>query len=1089
MARRCSGCDATLPAGAKFCSQCGARTAPEGGRSPAAHAEPEAERRQLTAMFCDLAGSTALARRLDPEDLHRLLRAYQQTCAQMIARFDGHVAQYLGDGVLAYFGYPRAHEDDAQRAVRAALAIQEELGGLNERREESGEDPIEARIGIHTGPVVISPLGEAQGRRETLALGDTINIASRIEGLAEPGGVLISDATLRLASGLFVTRDLGAPPLKGVSEPIRVHAVERVAKAAPLMAALPRTPLSGRADELEQLLGLWKRTEKGDGQVATLSGEAGIGKSRIVRTLYEGLADRPHLTIELHGSPYAAGSAFKPILVMLERDLGFAEEDSPEQKLAKLEGALLQLDPDRCSEVVPYLASLLGLPASQRFPLRHMSPELQRQKSLQALIEPVLALARWEPVLAVAEDLHWADPSTLEFLGRLVDETPAARVLLLLSFRPDFAPPWPLARAGVTRIALARLTREETRAIVEAVVGDGRALPEELVEQIAERADGVPLYAEELAKAVVDSQLLIEKDGRLELRGRVSELSIPSTLQGSLMARLDRHETAKRVAQLAATLGRTFPYDLIEAVSDIGVADLRRGLAQLADAEVLFQRGTPPDASYTFKHRLLQDTAYQSQLKSRQCELHARASRAFEERFPQRIAAAPEVVAHHCAAGRLTPQAITYYRQAGELALSRNANQESVDYYARSLELISSLPEAADPPAATERQLQEIALRLGQCVPLSGLRGFEDEELVASVKRCETLCRGLDQGPQRIPALLGLILHFSNAGLLARSRAYADELLEIVEPLDIAPLRMTCHLMRAFGGLTSTAPVAETCADFEKAIALADEVGLPPPSAASDVDAKAGLQVVYAIGLVLSGRPAAGAEMAEIAAARARGIDHPRTSGSVFGSAASTNHFLGNAVRAGEFAREALSAVEGRGFDNLEAAARAFEAWSRARLGDPAGRPDLGAALGFARQAGVVGALPQLYLMAAELEAAAGDADAAFALVEDCQKLYERTGEHGYEGAALLARARAHAARGAPADAFPDIERAMALWSRRGLHWLELEGATLYAELALDRQRRIDEARALLQRVYGTFGEGFELPLLQRARELAARLA
>ncbi|MHC4181233.1 MAG: AAA family ATPase, partial [Planctomycetota bacterium] len=677
-------------------------------------------------MFCDLVGSTELAQRLDPEELREVVTSYQNACAQAVKQYDGHVAQYLGDGVLVYFGFPLAHEDDAERAVRAGLAIQAAIVELNER--PSATAPISARIGIHSGLAVIGDLGN-DIRSQPLALGDTVNVAARLEGVAEPGGVVISHTTLRLVSGLFVTRGLGAPDLKGIKDPIDVHAVEGISGVSGRRRAIGTlTPLMGRERELGQIGDRWKQVQEGHGQVVVISGEAGIGKSRLIHSLREHLADTPHTALEVRSSPYTSGSAFQPVIDLFETGLGFGESDAPPAKLAKLEAGFAEIPGLSLPDVVPFVGALLGLPASDRFPLPHMGPELQRERTLQAVMAPILALEARQPMLIVWEDLHWSDPSTLELLGRLIDQAPTTHVLHVLSHRPDFDPPWPLTRSYVCPLALTRLTQADTRKIVESVARAGR-LPVQLVDEVVSRADGVPLFAEELVRSVVDSGVVIEREGRYEYRGRVSDLTIPPTLQGSLMARLDRLSAAKRVAQLAATLGREFSYTLIEAVADLDVPTLRNGLTQLVGAEIIYQRGVPPESSYTFKHALLQDTAYESQLKSRRRELHARIARVLEEQFPQRVAAEPVIMARHCAEGGLVPLAITHYQRAGEQAIARLANAEAVDYFGRACALLGTLPESA------ERHQQEIGIRLALAGPQTSHRGYEDPEVLANLQR------------------------------------------------------------------------------------------------------------------------------------------------------------------------------------------------------------------------------------------------------------------------------------------------------------------------------------------------------------------
>ncbi|MBW2725190.1 MAG: protein kinase, partial [Deltaproteobacteria bacterium] len=568
-------------------------TAPEES-APPAPLRGQGERRHLTVMFCDLVGSTALSQQLDAEAYREIVRAYQARGGEAVERYEGHVVQYLGDGLLVYFGYPHSHEDDAERAVRAGRDVLRGLEVLSTRVEAEHGVPITARVGIHTGAVVVGEMGGGE-KREVLALGDTPNIAARLEGFAEPGTVVVSDATLRLVAGVFVTEDRGVPELKGIEEPIRVH---KVLQPSGVKSRLDRvTGLSsfvGREQELGLLLDRFEQAQEGRGQAVLAAGEAGIGKSRLLHALRERLPDLPHGWIECHTSPYTQSSALYPLIEMLEVALDFKEKDSVEEKLERLERGLahagLELD-----EAVPLFASLLSLRLPERYAPLELSPLLQRQKTLETLLAWVLALSEQQPLVLVVEDLHWIDPSTLEWLGLVIEQCATAKVLLLMTYRPSFEPPWP-ARGHVLPISLSRLSRQHVQELItSAFTAD--ALSEEIVERIATRSDGVPLFVEELTKGVVEAR----SDDSLE---------IPETLQDSLMARLDRLGEAKLVAQLGSAIGREFEYTLLESVAPLNEAALREGLGRLVAAELVYQRGLPPKASYTFKHALVQDTAY-----------------------------------------------------------------------------------------------------------------------------------------------------------------------------------------------------------------------------------------------------------------------------------------------------------------------------------------------------------------------------------------------------------------------------------------------------------------------------------------------
>ena len=593
----------------------------QGVSHPAAAGVTDAERRQLTVMFCDLVGSTPLSEQLDPEELRQVVRAYQAACAAVIQRFDGSIAQYLGDGLLVYFGYPQAHEDDAQRAVRAGLGMLTAMGTLNTQLMQDKSLRLAIRVGIHTGLVVVGEVGGG-GRQEQLALGETPNVAARLQGLATPDTVAMSEATYRLVQGYFTTEALGPQSLRGVATPVPVYRVLGESEAQSRLevaAATGLTPLVGRASEVTLLLEHWTRSTEGLGQVVLLSGEAGIGKSRLVAALHARVEHEHYPRITFRCSPYHTNSALYPVLEHIQRLLHFRPDDTPQTRLARLEQAL---EPYRLpiEETVPLLAAWLSLPHPESYPPLHLSPQQQRQKTQAALAAWLLAEAERQPVLVVGEDLHWADPSTLEWLGLFLEQVPTARVLILLTCRPEFRPPWP-PRSYLTQLTLTRLTHIQVEEMVRLVAG-GKPLPAEVVQHIAAQTDGVPLYVEEMTKLVLESGLVQEREDRYELTGPRPTLVIPTTLRDALMARLDRLTTAKAVAQLGATLGRTFAYELLHAVSSLDEATLQRELVRLVEAELLYQRGQPPQATYQFKHALIQEAAYQSLLRSTRQQVH-----------------------------------------------------------------------------------------------------------------------------------------------------------------------------------------------------------------------------------------------------------------------------------------------------------------------------------------------------------------------------------------------------------------------------------------------------------------------------------
>jgi class 3 adenylate cyclase len=642
--------------------------------SPSAEPQPpEAECRQLTVLFCDLVDSTVLASQLDPEEWRAVVRAYQDTCVKVIARFEGHIAQYLGDGLLVYFGYTLAQEDDARRAVWAGLGMIEALGQLTTRLEQEQRVHLAARLGIHTGLVVVGDVGGGT-RQEQLALGETPNLAARLQGIAAPDTLVISASTFQLLGGVFACQPFGTPPLKGVAQPLAVYRVLYESMARSRLEASGSTgltPLVGREQEVGLPRERWAQVKEGLGQVVLLSGEAGIGKSRLVQVLKEQVAAEPQAWLTpCQCSPYHQYSALYPWIDMLERvALRFTREEPPQQKFSKLEGFLVQYGLP-LAEAVPLLATLLSLPLPADYAPLTMSPEQQKQQTLHALLTILRRIAVQQPVLFVMEDLHWVDPSTLELLSLLVDQGPTARILTLFTCRPDFSPPW-IGRAHVTQVTLTRLPRRQA-AELTGRVAHGKVLPPEVIEHVVAKTDGVPLFVEELTKMMLESGLLQEQEERYALTGPLPPLAIPTTLHDSLMARLGRLATVKGLAQLGATLGREFSYELLQAVSPWDEGTLRRGLQQLVEAEFLYQQGLPPQATYTFKHALIQEAAYQSLLWSTRQQYHQRIAQALEAQFPEIIGTQPELVAQHYTTAGCHEQAVHYgCRRANRPATAR----------------------------------------------------------------------------------------------------------------------------------------------------------------------------------------------------------------------------------------------------------------------------------------------------------------------------------------------------------------------------------------------------------------------------------
>ena len=680
---------------------------------PAAPADPvsagkptgqrvEAERRQLTVMFCDLVGSTALSARLDPEDMRDIILSYQKAVTAAVNRFDGHIAKYMGDGVLVYFGFPAAHEDDAERAARAGLSIVQVIHAM----QTPGGEPLKIRVGIATGLVVVGDLIGEGAAQEQAVVGDTPNLAARLQGFAEPGQVVVAEGTRWLLGDLFELTDLGRQELRGITEPVSAFAIlaERViesrfdARRSGQLGAMV-----GRDQELALLTERWRQAKSGEGQLVLLSGEDGIGKSRITRGLIDTVAAGEHIRISYQCSPYHTDSALYPTIQQLNRAAGFTQEDTLETKLDKLEGLLGQAATD-LTDAAPIIATLLGLDGVARYGALALTPQQLRARTMATLCDQLTGLADRRPVLFIVEDAHWIDPTTLEFLDQCLDRIAGAPILTLVTVRPGFQHGFG-GHPIVTRLTLNRLGHEQTAAIVAKITG-GKTLPPELLAEITAKTDGIPLFVEELTKTVLESgELRVSGDAYI-LDQPLDTLAIPTSLHDSLMARLDRMQPVKVVAQTAACIGREFDYGLMLAV--LPPADeLDEALERLTSAELIFRRGIPPDASYMFKHALVRDAAYESLLKSMRQTLHCRILAALQE-----AEALPEILALHAREAGLTDQAIEYYRLAGMQALARPAFIQAIAYFRQALALIDTTTQQR------ELLLQELELQvqLGQAM-------------------------------------------------------------------------------------------------------------------------------------------------------------------------------------------------------------------------------------------------------------------------------------------------------------------------------------------------------------------------------------
>jgi predicted ATPase/class 3 adenylate cyclase len=1056
------------------------------GRSelqPTPRGVPEAERRQLTVLFCDLVDSTALAGRLDPEDYREVVRAYQASCVEVVRRFDGHIAQYLGDGLLVYFGYPVAHEDDALRAVRAGLAMIEAIGPLNARLEREHGVRLAVRLGVHTGLVVVGEMG-AGARHESLALGETPNLAARLQGLAAPDTMVMSATTFRLVQGLFECRELGPQTLKGVATPVRVYQVVRESGAqSRLEVAGPTglTPLVGREQEVGLLLERWAQVKEGLGQVVWLSGEAGIGKSRLVQVLKEHVANEPHLRWECRCSLYYQNSAFYPLVDLFQRALRLTSEDAPEDKLRKLEETLAPY-PVSLLEVVPFLAVLLSLPLPDRYPSLSLSTQRQKQKTMEAVLAVLQALAARQPVLFIVEDLHWGDPSTLELLSLLIDQGPTARILTLLVFRPEFRPPWGF-RAHVTPLTLARLPQHQTEVMVERVAGS-MELPAEVRRQLVVKTDGVPLFVEELTKMVLESGWLQEREGRYELTGPLPALAIPATLQDSLMARLDRLGTAKEVAQWGATLGRAFPYELLQAVMPWDAATLQHALARLAEAELLYQQGLPPAATYLFKHALIQEVAYQSLLRSRRQQAHQRIAQVLEAQFPDAAQTQPELLAHHYTEAGLKAQALPYWQRAGQRAIERSAYLEARVHLTKGLEVLKTVP---DTPERTQQEL-DLQTMLGSV--LIATQGGASPEVERVYARARELCRQVGDTRQLFPTLRGLHRFYLGRGQMEAARELGAQLLSLAQRVQDPALLVQAHLELG-STLYALGEVVSARAHLEQGMALYHPRQSHSLTFRDMADPGVVCRGYAAWTLWVLGYPDQACKRSHEALSLAEELSHPVSLAAALYFAAVLHHFRREGPAAQERAAMMVALAREQGFMQPLSAGTILGGWALALQGrGEEGIAQMRQGLAARRALGSERTWLFFLAMLADAYQTLGQAEAGLHVLAEALGEAHTTVARYYEaelyrlkGELLLVRSHER-----HREAETCFRQALEVARRQQAKSLELRAAMSLSRL-WRRQDKREEARQLLAEVYGWFTEGFDTADLREAKALLEELS
>jgi predicted ATPase/class 3 adenylate cyclase len=1030
-----------------------------------------AERRQVTVLFSDLVGSTALAARMDPEDLREVIAAYQKSVADTVQRFGGYIAKYMGDGVLVYFGYPQAHEHDAERAVRAGLELIQAVGVL-----KSGAS-LQTRVGIATGLVVVGDLigsGEAQERG---IVGETPNLAARLQGIAEPNTVVIAEATRKLLGNLFELEDLGAKDLKGIAGLIRAFAALRPAAVESRFEALHAgglTELVGRQEELELLIRRWSKAKTGEGQVVLLSGEAGIGKSRLTAALLEHFAKEPHTRLRYFCSPQHTDSALYPIISQMERAARLAHGDTAQAKLDKLDALLAQTSTS--TQDTALFADMLSLPNDGRYPALEATSEQRRQRTLEALGSQVEALSRSTPVLMIFEDAHWSDPTSLEAFSKVVDRLRRLRVLLIVTFRPEFDPPW-IGRPHVTALTLNRLAQHDIEAVIDNVVGN-KLIPANIRQDIIERTDGIPLFVEEMTKAVLEAKS--EGDAQQTAAAIPSPaLAVPASLHASLMARLDRLGSAKEVAQIGAVIGREFSHALLAAVVRKPEAVLGSALDRLMSARLLFRQGMPPHATYLFKHTLVQDAAYGTLLRAKRIELHARIARVLDERFFDIRENNPEVLARHYTEGALAPQAIEYWQRAGNRAAKRSANQEAVAHFRRGLELLEKL---SDKAGFADQELQ-LLIALGPS--LMTTRSSASPEIGSVYARAGELARQTGRLADLFPTVWGAWLVAVSGGDLAAARRLLDQLFDIANAIKENALVLQAH-HAAWTTLWAMGDLAEAREHIARGQAFyrreahgkqALEYGSHDPSVCGCA--------TEALIATAMGYPTHGARKIEEALRIARELDHFPTLIHALWHAGEVYQILREPRKVEEITNLALPLIAEHGSAVGLANATMLRGWAEVLLGKPEGGIGIVRdGLDSWRATGSKYQATYRLARAAEAHLNAGEIDLGLRVV----------GEVNHESGDIWLMPEVHRVRGELlllSDPTNDVEdcfdRALKAARAQSARLLELRAAMSMARLWRE-QGKPQQARELLAAVYGWFTEGFDTLDLKEAKALLDEL-
>ena len=1059
----------------------------EGAAPVAPQPRDTAERRQVTVMFSDLVGSTTLSARMDPEDLREVISAYQKCVAETVQRFGGFVAKYMGDGVLVYFGYPQAHEDDAERAVRAGLELIAAVVGLKTH------GPLQTRVGIATGLVVVGDLIGSGASQEQAIVGETPNLAARLQGMAEPNMVVIAEGTRRLLGNLFELEDLGPKDLKGIAEPVRAWAALRTSSAEGRFEALHAsglTELVGREEEIELLLRRWSKAKTGEGQAVLLSGEPGIGKSRLTATLLERLAAEPHTRLRYFCSPQHTDSAFYPIICQLERAATLAHDDTTQTKLDKLDAMLAQTSTSKQDAAL--FAEMLSLPNDGRYPALNMDPQQRRQKTLEALNAQVEALSRQNPVLMIFEDAHWTDPTSLEAFGRVVDRVRSLPALLIVTFRPEFDPPW-IGRPYVTALTINRLAQRDAEAMIDHVVGN-KLVPASIRQDIIERTDGIPLFVEEMTKAVLEAGS--EGAAQRTLASIASPaLEVPASLQASLMARLDRLGSAKEVAQIGAAIGREFSHALLSAVVNKPEPELASALDRLVETGLLFKQGLPPHASYLFKHALVQDAAYGTLLREPRRALHARIADTLERQFREIAENQPELLARHCTEAGLVEKAVGLWGRAGQRSLERSALAEGIEQLTRALTQIASLP------AIPEWRREGIKLQVALISPVLHLKGHAAPETKAAMEQARLLieqAEALGEPPEDPLLLFAVLFGFWASNLIeSRTASNADavrglgeQLLALAEKQRTTVSVVIAHRVMGLS-LMSKGDLVGARTHLDKAIALYDPAEHRSLATRFNADALVASLSFRSVILWALGYPEAALVDGSQALEQAREMGSAGTSMTALAFVPLVHIECGNYSAANEEARDLADLANEKDASFWKAVAVLLQGLVFSSTGEASKAVQIiTSGITAVRATGAGIWMPMYLTYLAKAYADLNQLNDAQRFIGEAMSTIETTKETWYE--AEVHRAVGEIALKSPqrdetkAQAY--FERALEVARQQQAKSWELRAAMSMARLWRDQGKR-DAARDLLAPVYGWFTEGFDTLDLREARALLDELS